>query len=1777
MEFCLLGSLEVRSEDGPINLGGPQQRKILAVLLSDPGRVLTYERLAEVLWPDEEPPNARRTSFTYVSRLRSAIGAAAVQTTPVGYALDPSAAVVDADRFTGLLRQAAAAPPDRAVEVYDEALALWRGPAFGDFNGEWWVRPMAAKLDELRLTAQAERIDALTANGWTGRAVAEARALVDSDPLREQFVERAMRGLHAQGQTASALRVFQTFRTRLADETGLDPSPTLVELDRSIATGADVRPAEGAGRQLRGYVLRDVLGEGAFGTVYRATQPGVEREVAVKAIRAALADDRAFVRRFEAEAQLVARIEHPHIVPLYDFWRQPGGAFLVFRLMRGGTAQQALERDGPFSIERAGTLVQQIGGALGAAHALNVVHRDVKPSNVLFDDVGAAYLSDFGIAGLIGDESDVLAVRSSRSLIYASPERLRHQAEDARADQYSLAATVWELLAGEAPFTADDPEVALQHKLGLPLGDLTALRPDVPPAISAVLAKGGAVEPNDRYATVADMLAAWHDAVAVPGRGPGERLPAPIVGPVANPFRGLRAFGEADAGVFHGRAELVKALVAKTDGSPFVAVTGPSGSGKSSLVLAGLVPRVRAAGALVATMTPGTDPTASLAVALGPVAGKDAEPLVSSGGFANQRAIVDAFAAVGATDRLVLIIDQFEELWTVSEPDSRRRFIDGLADAIATGSVRVVATLRADFFDRPLTDPVLGPLVAPNAFGVTPLTATELHEAITAPAVASGVRFDPALTSRLVSDAVDQPGTLPLLQFTLAELFERRNGSNISLDAYEDMGGLAGSISRRADNVYAGFNADEQEATQRLFSRLVTPGDGSEDTRRRVERTDLAGVPGRVVDAFVSARLLTADRDRTTRRPTVEVAHEVLLQSWPRLRSWLADDRAWLRELRALSGAAGQWGRGGKDNADLYRGARLAVVEELANAHPGALTETEASFLARSLEERSAGELAAKEQLDEKVRQNRRLRQRLAALAVFAAAAVIAGAVALAQRQQAHRQQAVAVQQRSLAETQTVAAQNAADQASQSATKAEQASAAALTAKTGSQLTTLASQSLSLRSSQRDLAALLAVESWRRRPDAGSKSALFGTFTADPSFLGLLPVKDAEDLIGAVVAGTDLVVAAGDVLTGSGPAIGPMQLIDVVTGKIVRTLDPLTDEGSDNVTFTIAPGGLYTAVADFKDTATGRHRHLAVYDLTTGHRVGPVIGLTDFYEHPAINADGTIVVAPVGPFGEATIYDARSGDLVARIPAETPPPSLPRDYPTAGAVAFGPDGRLYVGTLGEHLRVFSGDRFVQVDDITVPPYSTAGSLQFSADGQTLVSRGVHYDPANGNVQRGAIARIDLATKRTVWQVSGDDYGYGECAAFAFDEPSARLWCGNYFGLIKERFLSTGALTGHTLASQHGWNGSLDVLKTSRGLLLIGFGNNFGAINRWQIDGSGALARRIAGDHTIAGQFPDNTTLLVSSPLPQPFPFNASYTLWDSVTDTERPGLPKMLYAAVAGNKVSGVFADDFRIGTFDLATGVRTTFAVDMSTVPTAYAGTPDGSRIALGYGDGRVVLYDVATGSQLFAITLSTTPVGQRSVATIAMTPDGSRIYVAGNGLWLLDQTGKELAHNTDPTIGSLGAGPPGRLVAGHFDGTLNTYDPDTLQVRAPLPGSLGLMSFLLPSDDGSTLLGQSNGNQGLVSLYDLAAGIRLGDSIPSDHSENCTACLSFRPDGKQAALVGPGGKGVVLWDLEPEHWATAACTIAGRNLTRQEWATYIDDLGEYRTTCPDNPPSDK
>ena len=195
------------------------------------------------------------------------------------------------------------AAPTLRLALLDQALALWRGSAFGEFATEWWARPTAARLEEVRLVAHEDRIDALLDLGEADRAVSDAEGFAAAYPLRERPVAQLMQALIVCGRQAEALRAYQAFRERLAEQTGLTPSPSLVEVERTIAAGS-IPEARSGSRFARGYVLGDVLGEGSFGTVYRATQPGVGRDVAVKVIRSELANDPTFVQRFEAEAQL---------------------------------------------------------------------------------------------------------------------------------------------------------------------------------------------------------------------------------------------------------------------------------------------------------------------------------------------------------------------------------------------------------------------------------------------------------------------------------------------------------------------------------------------------------------------------------------------------------------------------------------------------------------------------------------------------------------------------------------------------------------------------------------------------------------------------------------------------------------------------------------------------------------------------------------------------------------------------------------------------------------------------------------------------------------------------------------------------------------------------------------------------------------------------------------------------------------------------------------------------------------------------------------------------------------------------------------------------------------------------------------------------------------------------------------------------------------------------------------------------------------------------------
>jgi DNA-binding SARP family transcriptional activator len=463
MQFRVLGALEVLADGRPISRGGPKQRTVLAMLLLHPNQVVSADDLIDQVWGEDPPDTARKTLQGYVTHLRHALGPERLQWRAPGSVLRVGPRELDAARFESLVHEAKAtnSSPDRASSLYRRALEQWRGPALADLSGDGTIAAEAHRLEELRLDAMQARIEADLDAGRHSELVPELMALTREHPLRERLWGQLMVALYRSGRQADASATYHRAREVLADELGIDPSEELRGLHERILRND---PAlQSPHERLRGYELVEEIGEGGFGVVHRAWQPQLAREVAIKAIRPALANDPEFIRRFEAEAQLVARLEHANIVPLYDYWREPGAAYLVLRWIRGGSLEEMTRRS-PSDLETVGRLEEQIASGLSFAHRLGVVHSDLKPANVLLDEEGNAYLSDFGIAadlrGLRAEERDLRL-----SPAYLSPEQIRGEPATPATDIYCLGLLLYQALCGAHPFSGTAPVQLLQKQL----------------------------------------------------------------------------------------------------------------------------------------------------------------------------------------------------------------------------------------------------------------------------------------------------------------------------------------------------------------------------------------------------------------------------------------------------------------------------------------------------------------------------------------------------------------------------------------------------------------------------------------------------------------------------------------------------------------------------------------------------------------------------------------------------------------------------------------------------------------------------------------------------------------------------------------------------------------------------------------------------------------------------------------------------------------------------------------------------------------------------------------------------------------------------------------------------------------------------------------------------------------------------------------------------------------------------------------------------------------
>jgi WD40 repeat protein len=1337
--------------------------------------------------------------------------------------------------------------------------------------------------------------------------------------------------------------------------------------------------------------------------------------------------------------------------------------------------------------------VARVGAALAAAVEAGVTHGRVVPESILFDEAGNAYLADLPLG--MGD-ARVLG-----------------------GDVRDLAAVVTEALTDRRP---EGPTIN-----------------DLPVAVSEALT--GALSETEPP-QLGDFVAAVVAALSGDVGGPVHERP--------NPYKALRAFDEPDAEDFFGRDGLVDEVLARlTGGGPrgrLVLVVGGSGSGKSSLVRAGLLPRIRrGAGAgserwFVVAMVPGASPFKELAESLRRVA------VIESDGLAEELAateqgvdrVLRRIAPEGG--ELLLVVDQLEELFTMATDVEQRAFLDGLTHAlgVADSRLRVVATLRADFYDRPLRFERFGTAVGDATVPIAAMSAVELEAAIVGPAQRVGGQVEPALVAELVGAVLHEPAALPSLQFTLYELAERSSDRTLTVAAYRELGGVDAAIAARAEELYRSLDDPARDGVRRLFERLVVVGTEGEPTRRRALRTELAAAAGPpagevldMIEVWAQARLLTLDRHPESRQPTVEVAHEALLREWPRLRGWLEEDREEIMALAHLREAAASWAELDHDPGDLYRGARLDPALQLADGGLRALPPLERDFLDASRSERDRDRQREVDQLTRTARANRRLRAQLVALAVALVVAVVAGLAAVRQR----------------------------DRAQESAVEADEAAVAADARRVGAQ---------ALVGEDVDESLLLAVEGVRLDDSTDTQGNLLATLSRNPA---LVRSARADDGLITLDVSPD-----GEVVAVGGPFEG-------VSFRDADTLEPLGSLEEPPWRLMFRPDGQQIAIA--ANTYSDNPTHIPfdpipalLVDATTfapqpaqlGGQPGPQSVASDL----RYSADGRYLAVSFDLYGSDE--DFATSAVVAVWDVTAPERPIRRvDMPTALAgagyyVALSPDGSLlYVGT---------------VDPASLTVYQVAtGELVRSA-------------PVSGDQLEVSPDGTQLAT------AAGSEIVLLDAATLAERDR----FRGHTEGMRRLRFSHDGALLASssdddtTIVWDVATSDQREQLRGHSGSVWgLGFSPDDNTLYTSSLD-QALLAWDLAGERRLTPR------MAIADPVASPAVYPLEYFAQSSptgeavayVTITQTDGAEQL--ATVQWLDVrTGRAGDVIDTGHSDIG----------------SHTWSPDGRRFATTGQDGFVRVWDWRTAELVTERQLTQAPL-----AGLDYTGDGTRLVVGEEGeegaqggtIFMIDAETLEplgqsvqldhqviwvsaspddrtvIALTVEPAFalvdlvdgrvlhqGPLGPepldadfSPDGERVAVSYTDRVGVLDVDTGEwLRTPVDGHEERVPSLAYSPD-STLVA-SGGRDGRVGLWDGRTGALLSTVLAG--RPNTPVMVEFLPDGHTVLISSLDGA-IYSWDTTTHHSVEYACSVAGRNLTRDEWRDAFGDRS-YHRTCPQYP----
>jgi len=1215
--------------------------------------------------------------------------------------------------------------------------------------------------------------------------------------------------------------------------------------------------------------------------------------------------------------------------------------------------------------------------------------------------------------------------------------------------------------------------------------------------------------------------------------------------PEACPFKGLVSFDVRDADVFFGRERLVAEMVGRMTGSAFLGVVGPSGSGKSSAIRAGLVPAL-AAGALPGAeawtrvvLRPGSQPMRELDRALFAALPEGARGALSAG----EDPLAAAASALPAEARPLIVVDQFEELFTTTPDEAvRERFIDVLVNAARAGQATLIVAVRADFYGRCAAYPGLAELLGSNHVLVGPMTAEEYHRAIEGPARRAGLHIDRALVDALVVEVIDEPGGLPLLSTALVELWERREGRAIRLFAYAATGGVRGAVGRLAEAAYGRLDAAEQQIARGLFLRLAS-GEGDAVVRRRVPLDEVgatidAAVAG-VVQALTDARLLTVGEG------TVEVAHEALLREWPRLGAWLEEDGAGRRTREHLTESARDWESGGRDPGELYRGTRLATAVDWTADRLLELNETEKAFLAESRR-------ATADEVDRQRRTNRRLR---AFLGVAGLALVIAvGAAGLAAIRGGEAERAGA--QAEAARAQADAAKRDAERAALAA-DAQRLGAQALTEK------------------DLDLSLLLARQGVALADDPATRANLLSAVVRSPAAIGTWrPVSGRPLHLEVSPDGRDLLIFDNQFQS---------YLVDAETGLVVRNMgggfatfasdgsvllqpfiEPFTIEVSSvaspivtrHVTY---PAGIQNLswAPDLSSISVvdADRRGVSILDPDTGTTLSHIIAPADTTVLEDLQHEGgnVLLVLHPGYLTDPAQIQRAQGEPVQL--GWVPPGA---GAPTWLAPALGTDFSWAVSVRGRRLAVAEAGDNVGLYDLATGlrldlqlHHEGLNGMSFSPDGQTLVTAGDDHllrvwDVASGDLRETlaghngpvvAQALSDADGRLKAWSMSLD----GQLIAW---DLSGDRRLGRPFPAGRAATFEGGSAAGVALSP----DGQLLASTDADGWVRLIDTGTLAEVRRFEA---------VPGGQALAVAFsPDGRTIAVAGQ------GAAIASRWDVASGTAiggpLPGPPATLPRdPETPNAPAAPFQDASR-----------------------SIAFSPDGRWIAAGVEDGGIYLWDAATGA------LAGGPIQTGGpVFSVAFAPDSGSIAASYILLDFIYETGQDIFGSSKAGVWTVGdrslrflislgddIGLPfavafnpdghGTLATGGGDGLVQFWDPAGSPNRRSVLANAGSVLSLSYDRSGTSLV--SAGTDGTTRLVDTIGRQQLGSALPGGDTD-VRAVLSVGGD-RVYAIYADGH--AFAWEISPEALAAHACSVAGRTLTEAEWALYLPGR-PYQPAC--------